>query len=107
MEQPTSFRAARRPSAFPTALCWRWLVLILKHLFFGLGPIIKFGAGLVAALDIEFVSATADAFFERKRLDRGFPCVCGCWHEITSGLKLSQTVSHRKAGPRTTAGHWT
>jgi hypothetical protein len=42
----------------------------LKRLFFGLGPIIKVGTGLIAALDIEFVSATADAFFERRRLDR-------------------------------------
>jgi hypothetical protein len=89
-------------SFLPAVFIWRArtskrLFPSLKHLFFGLGPIIKFGAGLIAALDIEFVSATADAFFERKRLDWGFFCFRGCWHKITSGLKLPQTVSDRKA----------
>jgi hypothetical protein len=46
------------------------LFLSLKHFFFGLEPVIELGARLIAALDIEFVSATADAFFERRRLDR-------------------------------------
>jgi hypothetical protein len=44
----------------------------------------EFRARLIAALDIEFVSATLDAFFERKRLDRGFHCFRRCRHGITS-----------------------
>ena len=54
------------------------LFVSVKRLFFGLEPVIGFGAGLIAVLDIEFVSATADAFFERKLLDRGFLCSNGC-----------------------------
>jgi hypothetical protein len=65
--------------------------LSLKNLLFGLEPIIEFRARLIAALDIQFVSATLDAFFERKRLDRGFPCFRGCWHGITSGDDGSTT----------------
>jgi hypothetical protein len=35
-----------------------------EALFFGLEPVIGFGAELIAALYIEFVSAAAGAFFE-------------------------------------------
>jgi hypothetical protein len=49
-----------------------WLFLCVRRLFFGLEPVIDFGVRLIAALNIKFVSATADAFFKRKLLDRGF-----------------------------------
>ena len=61
----------------------------LQHLLFGLEPIIEFRARLIAALDVEFVSATLNLFFERKRLDRGFPCFRRCRHGITSGQETS------------------
>jgi hypothetical protein len=53
------------------------LLLSVKRLFFDLEPVIKLGAGLIAVLYIEFVSAAVDAFFERKVLDRGPRCACG------------------------------
>ena len=56
-----------------------------QNLFFGLKPIIEFGARLIAVLDIEFVSATLDTFFERKRLDRAFLCLRRWGYGITSG----------------------
>jgi hypothetical protein len=39
----------------------------VKHLFFGLEPVIEFGARVIAALDIELVGATADAFLTFQR----------------------------------------
>jgi hypothetical protein len=60
----------------------RWLFGSAQNLFFGLKPIIEFGARLIAAFDIEFLSATADAFFERKHVARSFLCRCGCGHLI-------------------------
>jgi hypothetical protein len=56
--------------------CRSLLFLRLKRLFFGLEPVIDFGARLIAALYIEFVSAAANAFIERKLLDHGFLCAC-------------------------------
>jgi hypothetical protein len=56
-----------------------------KHLFFGLEPIIECGARLIAALDVKFVRATADQFFKRNRIGRGFRCFSRCGHGITSG----------------------
>jgi hypothetical protein len=53
-------------------------------LLFGLEPVVKLGAGLVAAVDVEFVRSMADSLFERKCLFLAFFCACGCWHEITS-----------------------
>jgi hypothetical protein len=61
------------------------LFLSLKHFFFDWEPVIEFGTRLIAVLYIEFVSATLDAFFERKRRDRGFLCIRRCGHGITSG----------------------
>jgi len=49
--------------------------LNVKRLFLSLEPVIHFGAELIAALDIEFISATAEWFFERKLLNNGFLCV--------------------------------
>jgi hypothetical protein len=65
------------------------LFLSVEHLFFGVEPVIELGARLIAARDIELVSAAANAFFETKRRDRGFPCACGCRHEITSAMTVS------------------
>jgi hypothetical protein len=51
------------PLAFLAPVRFPWLFLGLEQLFFGLKPIIEFGARLIAVLDIQFVSATADALF--------------------------------------------
>jgi ABC-type antimicrobial peptide transport system permease subunit len=69
------------------------LFLSVKRLFFGLEPVIGFAAGLIAVFDIEFVSAAADAFFERKFLDQGFLCAAGCGHGFTSTMTVSQAAS--------------
>jgi hypothetical protein len=66
---------------------------------FGLEPVVKLRARLIAALDVEFVGAVADLFFEWKRFDRGFLCACGCWHGITSG-DHGITDGVRSEGPR-------
>ena len=49
-----------------------FLLLCLKHLFFGLEPVVEFRARLITSLDVEFVGSSPDSFFVRKRLDRGF-----------------------------------
>src|SRR6266852_8246417 len=82
-------------SALPAPVRHSRLFLSVKRLFFGLEPVIKFGAGLIAVLDIEFVSAAADAFFERKFLDRGFLYACGCGHGFTSTVTVSQAAPGR------------
>jgi hypothetical protein len=74
-----------------------WLFGGAQNFFFGLKPIIEFGARLIAAFDIEFVSATADAFFERKGIDQGFLCTCGWGHGITSAMTVSQKQPDWKA----------
>src|SRR5580700_4069314 len=53
-------------------------------LIFGQEPVVYFRTGLIASLEVEFVSAFADAFFKMKRLERCFLCACGCRHGITS-----------------------
>ena len=70
-----------------------------KHLFFGLEPVIDFRARLIAALDIEFVGTTADEFFERKRLDRGFPCFRRCRLGSPPANKITQPMPGRKGAP--------
>jgi len=38
---------------------------------FGLLPVIKFRAGLIASQDVEFVNSALDSFFEGQRFDWG------------------------------------
>ena len=45
------------------------LLLCLKHLFFGLEPVVEFRARLIPSLDVEFVGSSPDSFLEWKRLD--------------------------------------
>ena len=40
------------------------------NLLFGLEPIVELRAGLIAALDVEFVGPAPDAFLKWQRLDR-------------------------------------
>jgi hypothetical protein len=40
------------------------LCLSLLNLLFGLEPVVEFGAGLIAALYIEFVRSALNLFFE-------------------------------------------
>ena len=49
-------------------------------LFFGLEPVIELRAGFVAALDVEFVGAALDSFFEGEPFLKAFFCRCGCCH---------------------------
>ena len=45
------------------------LLLCLKHLFFGLEPIVELRARLITLLDVEFVGSSPDSLFEWKRFD--------------------------------------
>jgi len=49
--------------------CLDDLLLCLKHLFFGLEPVVEFRARLIPSLDVEFVGSSPDSFLEWKRLD--------------------------------------
>ena len=49
-------------------------------LFLGLEPVIELRAGFVAALDVEFVGAALDSFFEGEPFLTAFFCRCRCCH---------------------------
>jgi hypothetical protein len=56
-----------------------------NHAQVPLEPVVEFGAGLIAALDVEFVGSPANSFFQGKCFDWGNLSPCGCRHGITSG----------------------
>ena len=53
-------------------------------LLFSLEPVVDFRAGLIAALDVEFMRSAADTLFEWKCLARGVFYACGGRHGFTS-----------------------
>ena len=50
------------------------------NFLFGLEPVVEFGAGLIASLNVQFIGSPLDSFVEWQRFDRGFLCMCRCWH---------------------------
>src|SRR6266496_2074801 len=75
----TGWMRGREKSAFVESLFGA------ADLLFGLEPVVELRAGFVAALDVELISSSADAFFEWKLFarGRGFFCAArGGRHEI-------------------------
>jgi hypothetical protein len=47
------------------------LLLGSLHFLFRLEPVVELRAGFIAALDVEFIRPSSDAFFEGQGFDRG------------------------------------
>ena len=50
------------------------------NLFFCLEPVVELRAGFVPVLDVEFVGAALDSFFEGEPFLKAFFCRCRCCH---------------------------